>query len=133
MYCAGNPSLTCDNVAREVHSKMPSTMCMDMPSRVCRNITHWETKQECDTVRVERCGTVDQVVETPVEEEVCRDTTVQECVDVTRNIVISVPREITKQKCVNITVTKCNDVEVQVPERKCHAQRTKIYLYNCKP
>ena len=46
----------------------------------------------------------------------------QECRDVTRNVIISVPREITKQKCVNITVTACNDVEVQVPRKQCHKE-----------
>ena len=52
----------------------------------------------------------------------CRPTTRQECVDVTRNIIISVPRELHKQRCANITVTKCAQEHVQVPERSCHKE-----------
>ena len=56
MFCAGNPTLACDNIARELHSTVDNKMCMDMPSRVCRNVTHWETKKECNPVEVERYG-----------------------------------------------------------------------------
>ena len=65
---------------------------------------------------------MDKTVETPVEENVCRPTTKQECEDVTRNIIISVPKELHKQKCSNVTVTRCGQEEVQVPERRCHKE-----------
>ena len=69
-----------------------------------------------------RCGTVDKIVDTPVLEEVCRDTTKQLCEDVSRNIVISVPREVVKQKCSPVTQIRCSPVKIQVPERQCHTE-----------
>ena len=54
MLCAGNPGASCDNVAREIITHVDNQMCMDMPARVCRNVTHWGTKKECNPVEVER-------------------------------------------------------------------------------
>ena len=65
---------------------------------------------------------MEKTVDAPVEERVCRPTTKQECVEVTRNIIISVPKELHKKKCSNITVNRCQEVEVQVPERQCHKE-----------
>ena len=119
MFCAGSPGLACDNVAREVTTQVTVDTCLDMPMRVCRNVTHWDTREECHDAEVTRCGPIPRTVDTPREEEVCRHTSQQQCRDVTRTEVISVPREVTKQKCVPITVTQCRDVEVEVPERRC--------------
>ena len=119
MFCAGSPGLACDNVAREVTTQVTVDTCLDMPMRVCRNVTHWDTREECHEAEVTRCGPIPRTVDTPREEEVCRHTSQQQCRDVTRTEVISVPREVTKQKCVPITVTQCRDVEVEVPERRC--------------
>ena len=55
MVCAAQPGLRCDNKAREIITEVIEETCMDMPVRVCRNVTHYGTKQECNNVEVERC------------------------------------------------------------------------------
>ena len=119
--CRGAPGLACTNVARELDLPGSTEICSSQERLVCRNLTHWDTKQECHTKPVERCGTILKLVDTPTQEEVCRPVTRQQCKDVTRTVVISVPRELQKKKCTNITVTECAPVAVEVPERQCHS------------
>ena len=118
--CPGAPGTSCSNVARELQLPGSLEVCQTQERLVCRNLTHWDTKQECHSKPVERCGTVVKLVDTPVQEKVCRTVTSQQCKDVTRTIVISVPRELHKKKCTNITVSHCGPVAVDVPERQCH-------------
>ena len=54
MVCPGQPGLKCDNKAREIITEQAEEMCMDMPVRVCRNVTTYGTKNECNNVEVER-------------------------------------------------------------------------------
>ena len=54
MVCPGQPGLRCDNKAREIITEVAEETCMDMPVRVCRNVTTYGTKTECNNVEVER-------------------------------------------------------------------------------
>ena len=54
MVCGAQPGLSCDNKAREIITEVAEETCMDMPVRVCRNVTHYGTRQECNNVEVER-------------------------------------------------------------------------------
>ena len=54
MVCGAQPGLSCDNKAREIITEVEEETCMDMPVRVCRNVTHYGTRQECSNVEVER-------------------------------------------------------------------------------
>ena len=54
VVCAAQPGLSCDNKAREIITDVTEDSCMDIPMRVCRNVTHYGTKNECNNVEVER-------------------------------------------------------------------------------
>ena len=54
VVCAAQPGLSCDNKAREIITEVTEDSCMDIPMRVCRNVTHYGTKNECNNVEVER-------------------------------------------------------------------------------
>ena len=52
MLCAGDPSLSCDNVARELRDDVSVERCREVDRVVCRNVTHWGVKKECHNVQV---------------------------------------------------------------------------------
>merc|ERR1711923_271203 len=102
MFCAGSPGLACDNVAREVTTQVTVDTCLDMPMRVCRNVTHWDTREECHEAEVRRGGPIPRTVDTPREEEVCRDVEVEvperRCVNEDRPVCTVA----THNKCFNV-------------------------------
>ena len=54
LLCAGNTSLSCSNVARELHDNINVESCQEVDRVVCRNVTHWGVKKQCHSVEVER-------------------------------------------------------------------------------
>ena len=61
-------------------------------------------------------------VDSPVEENICRPTSRQECVDVPKIVSISAPRTVETPKCSKVEGVECKTVEVSVPKKQCTSE-----------